>query len=67
MLNIFLPISFFLFAIFFLFLSKSKKNYQKLVASSGETFAGKVNKGLNVCGYLLLICSIAWLLSDHLF
>ena len=67
MLNIIFPISFILFATFFLFLSKSKKNYQKLVESSGEKFAGQVNKGLKVCGYLLLICSIVWLLLDFLF
>ena len=66
MLNIFLPISFILFATFFLFLSKSKKNSQKLVESSGEKFADRVNRGLKVCGYLLLICSIVWLLSNFL-
>jgi len=67
MLNILFPISFILFATFFLLLSKSKKNYQKLVESSGEEFAGRVNKGLKVCGYLLLICSIVWLLLNFLF
>ncbi len=67
MLNILFPISFILFATFFLLLSKSKKNHQKLVESSGEKFAGRVNKGLKVCGYLLLICSIVWLLLDFLF
>jgi isoprenylcysteine carboxyl methyltransferase (ICMT) family protein YpbQ len=67
MSNIFFPISFILFATFFLFLSKSKKNYQKIVESNGEEFAVRVNKGLKVCGYLLLICSIVWLLSDLLF
>ena len=67
MLNIIFPISFILIAAFLLFLSKSKKNYQKLVESNGEKFAGRVNKGLKVCGYLLLICSIVWLLLDFLF
>jgi len=67
MLNIFLQISFILSAIFFLFLSKNKNNYLKLVESYGERFAGNVNKGLKVCGYLLLICSIAWLLLNQLF
>lgn len=67
MSNIYFPISFILFATFFLFLSKSKKNYQKLVESNGEKFAGRINKGLKVCGYLLLICSIVWLLLDALF
>jgi hypothetical protein len=67
MLNIIFPISFILFAAFLLFLSKSKKNYQKLVESNSEKFAGRVNKGLKVCGYLLLTCSIVWLLSDLLF
>jgi isoprenylcysteine carboxyl methyltransferase (ICMT) family protein YpbQ len=67
MLNIFFPVSFIIFATFFLFLSKSKKNYQKLVESNGEEFAVRVNKVLKVCGYLLLSCSIVWLLSDLLY
>jgi len=67
MLNNLLPISFILFAVFFFFLSKSNKNYQKLVESSGEKFAVSVNKALKICGYLLLICSIIWLLLNYLF
>jgi hypothetical protein len=67
MLNFFFPISFILFATFFLYLSKSKTNYKKLVKSNGEKFAIRVNKGLKVCGYLLLICSIVWLLLDLFF
>jgi len=62
MIDIFFPISFMLFGIFFLVLSRSKKNYEKLVENNGEKFAGRVNKGLNVSGWLLLTCSIAWLL-----
>jgi hypothetical protein len=66
MLNTFFPISFMLFAVFFLFLSKSKKNYEKLVENNSEKFAGRVNKGLNVSGWLLLSCSIGWLLLNFL-
>jgi len=54
------PLSFVLFAVFFLILSTSKKNYQKLVENNGEKFAKNVNKGLKVCGCLLLICSLLW-------
>ena len=62
MLDLFFPFSFTLFAIIFLLLSKSKKNYQKLVKNNGEQFANKVNNSLKICGYLLLICSLFWLL-----
>jgi isoprenylcysteine carboxyl methyltransferase (ICMT) family protein YpbQ len=61
MLNIFFPISFLIFAAFFLCLSKSQKNYQKLVKNNGEEFANKVNKYLKLGGYLLLLCSVIWL------
>ena len=61
MLNIFFPILFLIFAAFFLCLSKSKKNYQKLVKNNGEEFANKVNKYLKLGGYLLLLCSVIWL------
>ena len=55
MVDIILPISLALFAIFFLILSNSKKNYQKLVGNNGETFAKKVNKGLKICASLLTL------------
>ena len=61
MLSSIFPILFILFAIFFLTLSISKKNYQKLVENNGEKFANYVNKGLKVGGCLLLICSLFWL------
>jgi hypothetical protein len=64
MLNITFPISFILFATFFLVLSKNKKNYQKLVESNGKKFADRINKGLMLCGILLLICGVVWFLSD---
>jgi hypothetical protein len=67
MLNIFLPISFVILAIFFLLLSKSKKNYQKLVESSGEKFASQITRGLKVCGYLIFICSVIWLSFNYIF
>ncbi len=60
-MNFIFPVLFILFAIFFLILSKNKKNYQKLIENNGEKFANKINKGLKVCGYLLLICSLFWL------
>jgi isoprenylcysteine carboxyl methyltransferase (ICMT) family protein YpbQ len=55
------PLMFTVFAIFSLALSKSKKNYQKLVEDNGQDFANKVNKYLKLGGYLLLICSAIWL------
>ena len=62
MLNFIFPVSFIMFAIFFLILSKSKKNYQKLVDSNGEKFATQISKYLNIGGYFLLIFSSIWLL-----
>jgi len=62
MSNFILPVSFTMFAIFFLVLSKSKKNYQKLVENNGEKFANQVNKTLKTGGYLLLVCSLLWLI-----
>ncbi len=58
MLNYIFPIMFIIFGIFSLSLSKSKKNYQKLVEDNGENFANKINKILKICGYLLLIISV---------
>ena len=54
------PILFAIFAIFFLLLSSSKKNYQRLVENNDEKFAKKVNKALKVCASLLLACSFLW-------
>lgn len=56
------PISFALFSIFFLILSNSKKNYQKLVENNGEKFANQVNKTLKIGGVLLFGCSLLWLI-----
>ncbi len=67
MLNTLFPISFMIFAIFLFFLSKSEKNYKKLVESNDEKFAGRVNKGLRISGYLLFVCSIAWMLLNSFF
>lgn len=66
MLDFIFPVSFTLFGIFFIILSKSKKNYKKVVENSGEKFANKVNKGLKICGYLLLVCSLFWLAGNFL-
>jgi len=62
MLRLIYPISSMLFAIFFIFLSKNKKKYQKLVASGGEKFAAQTIKYLNIGGFFLLIFSSIWLL-----
>jgi len=62
MLNFIFSVLFIMFAIFFLILSKSKKNYQKLVDSNGEKFATQISKYLNIGGYFLLIFSSIWLL-----
>ena len=64
MLNFIFQVSFIMFAIFFLILSKSKKNYQKLVENNDEKFAKRVNKTLKTCGYLLLACSLFWLAGN---
>lgn len=62
MINTFFPISFILFGVFFLTLSRSKKNHAKLVEHNGEKFANRVNKGLNVSGWIILNCSLVWFL-----
>jgi len=62
MLHLIYPILSMLFAIFFIFLSKNKKNYQKLVASGGEKFATQTSRYLNIGGFFLLIFSSIWLL-----
>jgi len=64
MSNFILPVSFTMFAIFFLVLSKSKKNYQKLVENNGEKLANQVNKTLKTGGYLLIVCSLLWLAGN---
>lgn len=61
MLDFIFPALFAVFAVFFLILSKSKKNYQKLVENNGEDFANKVNKGLKIGAYILLICSLFYI------
>jgi isoprenylcysteine carboxyl methyltransferase (ICMT) family protein YpbQ len=49
-----------LFAILSILLSKSKKNYQRLIENGGEIFAAKVTKCLRVGGILYLAFSIVW-------
>ena len=63
-MNFIFPILCFLFAIFFLILSKNEKNYRKIVEDNGEKFANSVNKWLKICGYSLLVCSLIWLVSS---
>jgi len=66
MFDFIVPSLFAVFAIFFLILSKSKNNYQKLVQNNGEEFANKVNKGLKIGGYLLLVCSLLYFVINIL-
>jgi hypothetical protein len=61
-MNLILPVLFIFFGIFFIVISKSQRNYKKLVENNGKAFADKVNKYLKMCGYAALICSILWLL-----
>ena len=60
MLNFIFSAFFALVAIFFLVLSNSKKNYKRLVENNDEKFANRINKGLKICGALLLVCSLLW-------
>ncbi len=62
MLNFIFPSLFAAFGIYFLILSKSKKNYKKLVDNNGEEFANKVNKYGKIGSYLLLACSLLWII-----
>lgn len=52
------PGMFAIFTIFSFSLSKSKSNYQKLVANNGEAFAHLTNKILKIGGYLLFLCAL---------
>jgi isoprenylcysteine carboxyl methyltransferase (ICMT) family protein YpbQ len=67
MLRLIYPISSILFAIFFIFLSKNKRNYQKLVENAGEKFAAQTSRYLNIGGYFLLVFSTLWLLFSLIF
>jgi len=67
MIDFIFPVLLTSFAVFFIILSKSEKNFQKLVENNGEKFANKVNNGLKVCGYLLLVCLLAWLVIHFFF
>lgn len=62
MLSVIYPVSSMLFAVFFILLSKNKKNYQKLVESGGKKFADQTSKYLKIGGFLLLFFSTCWLL-----
>jgi hypothetical protein len=66
MLDLILPPILILFAVLFIVFSKSSSNYQRLADKYGDDFAKKVNRHLNVCGYLLLGCSGIWL-AIHFF
>jgi hypothetical protein len=61
MIDFVIPILFVMFGIYFIILSKNEKNYQKLIKNNGRDFANKINKGLKMGGYLLLICSFFYL------
>ena len=63
-MNFITLISFVLFAVFFLVLSKSKKNYKKLVINNGKEFADKVTKGIAISGYLLMLISLLGLIVN---
>jgi len=67
MIDFVFPVSLTLFAVFFIILSKSKKNFEKLVENNGEKFAKKVNNILKICGCLLLVCLLVWLVSHFFF
>ncbi|MFH2065199.1 MAG: hypothetical protein ABIK15_08385 [Pseudomonadota bacterium] len=62
MIDILTPIMTFCFAVFFVFLSKSQKNYNSLLDSGGEKFALKITKSLKWGGLLLSVFSVLWLL-----
>jgi len=62
MLGLIGPSSAILSAIFAILLSKSKKNYERLVENGGEKFAAQVTRYLRLGGVLFLIFSVIWLL-----
>jgi hypothetical protein len=61
-LNIIVPITLALFGIYSIFLSQSKKKYQKFVESGGEKFASRASRHLKIAGIAGLISSALWLL-----
>lgn len=64
MLDFVIPLLFAVFGAFFIILSRSKRNYVKLIENSSVEFANKVNNGLKIGGYLLLACSFLYLVFD---
>ena len=62
MVNVAFAIVTTVFSIGFILLSKSEKNYNSLVKSSGEAFAQKVTKVLGTGGKCLLVFSVLWLI-----
>lgn len=56
------PVTGLFFGTAFILLSKSSKNYQKIIDNHGEQFAKTANKYMKICGYLSIICSALWIL-----
>jgi isoprenylcysteine carboxyl methyltransferase (ICMT) family protein YpbQ len=61
MIDYIFPLIIIFFALFSFILSKSEKNYKKLVENNGKEFANKINNYLKIGGYLLFLCSIIWI------
>jgi hypothetical protein len=55
-----------LFGVYFLILSNSKKNYQKLVENNDEKYAARNNKVLKIGGFILLVFSLLLMLSTFI-
>ena len=53
------------FAILFLVASKSKWFYKKFVENNNDKkFANQAIKGLKICAYLILGCTLLWLVDN---
>jgi len=60
MLRFIFPGFFLLIALFFLAFSKSTRYYQKIIESHDKKFANQTVKVLEICSYVLIVCSLFW-------
>ena len=65
-MNVIFSSLFALFGVYFLILSISKKNYQRLVKNNDEKYADRNIKNLKIGGFILLVISLLLMLSTFI-
>jgi hypothetical protein len=65
-MNIIFSGLFALFGVYFLILSNSKKNYQRLVENNDKKYADRNIKNLKIGGFILLVISLLLMLSTFI-